>query len=165
MQKTRDTFIVSLNEAFWIPGSSKTCVLINCIFIRRNKTRIKQASIHTNHFSLTLTAQHCHHFRHWAGWQNAENYRLGTESHFVNIIFTAEISGDAQAAKQTDVSGTTPGWIAAAVRCADDDSSVPKGSRLITLLDYQTRAIRESYSFIPVMDLIKSAPGNKIKCM
>lgn len=100
MQRTRDTFIVSLNEAFWIPGSSKTCVLINCIFICRNKTRIKQASIHTNHFSLTLTVRHCHHFRHRAGWQNMENCRLGTESRFVNIIFTAEISGDARVKQQ-----------------------------------------------------------------
>lgn len=91
MQKTRDTFIVSLNEAFWIPGSSETCVLINCIFICRNKTSIKQASIHTNHFSLTSTVQHCHHFRDWAWWQNTENYRLGTESHFLTLYLQLKL--------------------------------------------------------------------------
>lgn len=85
MWKTRDTIIASLNEALWIPGSSKTYVLINFIFICRNKTRIKQASIHTNHFSITSTVQHRRHFRDWAGGQTTENYRLGPESHFLTF--------------------------------------------------------------------------------
>lgn len=91
MQKTRDTFIASLTEAFWIPGSSQTRVLINCIFICRNKTRIKQASIHTNHFAVTLTVQRCHRSRHWAGWRNTDNYRLGTERHFWTFCFQLEL--------------------------------------------------------------------------
>lgn len=79
-----------------------------------------------------------------------EELWIGNRETLFNVIFRGGINGDAQERGQP-----IPGRIAA----------VPKGSRLITLLDHQTWIIRERYSFIPVMDLIKSAHGNKIKCM
>lgn len=79
----------------------------------------------------------------------------GDRETLFNVIFRGGTSSDAQERGQPSIALPIPARTAVA----------PKGSRLITLLDHQSWIIRERYSFIPVMDLIKSAHGNKIKCM
>lgn len=113
---------------------------------------IKEASTHTKHFSLTPMGLPS--FQGLSRASGHEELWTGNRETLFNVIFRGGISGDAQE-KRAAIPQPIPAGIVV----------VPKGSRLITLLDHQTWIIRERYSFIPVMDLIKSAHGNKIKCM
>lgn len=149
MQKRWDTSILGLDEAFWTPGS---WVLINYSSSCRNKTGIKEASTHTKHFSPTRTGLPS--FQGLSRVPGHEELWMRDRETLFNVIFRGGIGGDAQEKRQPSL---RPSQL--------ELQPVPGGSRLITLLDHQTLIIRERYSFIPVMDLIKSAHGNKIKCM
>lgn len=153
MQKRWDTSILGLDEAFWIPGS---WVLINYSFSCRNKTGIKEASMHTKHFSLTRMGLPS--FQGPSRASGHEEWWIRNRETLFNVIFRG---GDAQERRQPFLRPSQPELR----RLRGSRVAAPKGSRLMTLLDHQTRIIRERYSFIPVMDLIKSAHGNKIKCM